>query len=45
VLGGAVALSFAGRADADSDPLPSWNAARAKDAIVKFVHTTTDAAN
>ena len=45
VLGGAAALSLAGRADADSDPLPSWNAGRAKDAIVKFVHATTDAAS
>src|SRR5258707_8704357 len=42
MLGGAAALSLAGRADAESDPLPSWNAGPAKDAIVKFVHATTD---
>ena len=28
-----------------SDPLPSWNEGPAKDAIVKFVHATTDAAS
>ena len=45
MLGGAAALSLAGPADAESDPLPSWNAGPAKDAIVKFVHATTDAAS
>jgi phosphoglycolate phosphatase-like HAD superfamily hydrolase len=45
MLGGAAALSLAGRADAESDPLPFWNAGPAKDAIVKFVHATTDAAS
>jgi hypothetical protein len=45
MLGGAAALSLAGRADAESDPLPSWNAGPAKDAIVAFVHATTDAAS
>ena len=45
MLGGAAALSLAGQADAESDPLPSWNAGPAKDAIVKFVHATTDAAS
>ena len=45
MLGGAAALSLAGQANAESDPLPSWNAGRAKDAIVKFVHATTDAAS
>src|SRR5580693_1707201 len=45
MLGGAAALSLAGRADAESDPLPSWNAGPAKDAIVKFVNATTDAAS
>jgi hypothetical protein len=45
MLGGAAALSLAGRADAEGDPLPSWNAGPAKDAIVKFVHATTDAAS
>ena len=42
MLGGAAALSLAGQAVAESDPLPSWNAGSAKDAIVKFVHATTD---
>jgi phosphoglycolate phosphatase-like HAD superfamily hydrolase len=45
VLGGAAALSLAGRAGAESDPLPSWNGGPAKDAIVKFVRATTDAAS
>ena len=45
MLGGAAALSLAGQANAESDPLPSWNAGPAKDAIVKFVHATTDAAS
>ena len=45
MLGGAAALSLAGRANADGDPLPSWNVGPAKDAIVKFVHSTTDAAS
>jgi hypothetical protein len=45
MLGVAAALSLAGQADAESDPLPSWNAGQAKDALVKFVHATTDAAS
>jgi hypothetical protein len=45
MLGGAAALSLAGRARADSDPLPSWNDGSAKDAIVKFVQATTDSAS
>ena len=45
MLGGVAALGLAGRADAQGDPLPSWNAGPAKDAIVKFVHATTDAAS
>src|ERR1700721_2944605 len=45
MLGGAAALSLAGRADAQTAPLPSWNAGPAKDAIVKFVNATTDAAS
>jgi phosphoglycolate phosphatase-like HAD superfamily hydrolase len=45
MLGGAAALGLAGRADAQGDPLPSWNAGPAKDAIVKFVQATTDAAS
>jgi phosphoglycolate phosphatase-like HAD superfamily hydrolase len=45
MFGGAAVLSLAGQANAESDPLPSWNAGPAKDAIVKFVHATTDAAS
>jgi hypothetical protein len=45
VLGGAAALSLVGPAAAESDPLPSWNDGPAKDAIVKFVHATTDASS
>jgi hypothetical protein len=43
MLGGAPVLSLAGQADAESDPLPSWNVGPAKDA--QFVHATTDAAS
>jgi haloacid dehalogenase-like hydrolase len=43
MAGGAAAFTLAGRANAESDPLPSWNAGPAKDAIVKFVGATTDA--
>src|SRR5271156_6661036 len=45
MLGGAAALRLVGQANAESDPLPSWNAGPAKGAIVKFVHATTDAAS
>jgi len=45
LLGGTAALGLVGQADAESDPLPSWNAGPAKDGIVKFVHATTDAAS
>jgi phosphoglycolate phosphatase-like HAD superfamily hydrolase len=45
LLGAAASVSVAGPASAQSDPLPSWNDGPAKDAIVKFVHATTDAAS
>jgi phosphoglycolate phosphatase-like HAD superfamily hydrolase len=45
MLGGAAALGLPGQADAESDPLPSWSAGSAKDAIFKFVYATTDAAS
>ena len=45
VLGAAASVSAAGPASAQSDPLPSWNDGPAKQAIVKFVHATTDAAS
>jgi phosphoglycolate phosphatase-like HAD superfamily hydrolase len=45
MLGAAASVSAAGPASAQSDPLPSWNDGPAKQAIVKFVHATTDAAS
>src|ERR1700728_3397514 len=45
MLGAAASVSFAGPASAQSDPLPSWNDGPAKQAIVKFVDATTDAAS
>jgi phosphoglycolate phosphatase-like HAD superfamily hydrolase len=45
LLGAAASVSVAGAASAQSDPLPSWNDGPAKQAIVKFVHATTDAAS
>jgi phosphoglycolate phosphatase-like HAD superfamily hydrolase len=41
----AASVGRIGPADAESDPPPSWSPGPAKDAIVKFVHATTDAAN
>jgi phosphoglycolate phosphatase-like HAD superfamily hydrolase len=41
----ASSLALAKSAAADDDPLPSWNGGAAKEAIVKFVHATTDAAS
>ena len=38
-------LGLAGKAGAQSDPLPSWNAGPAKNAILKFVRATTDPAS
>jgi haloacid dehalogenase-like hydrolase len=45
LAGAAGSVRLIGPASAQSDPLPSWNAGPAKDAIVKFVHATTDAAS
>ena len=45
VLGAAAGLSAAGPTSAQTDPLPSWNDGPAKDAILKFVRTTTDSAS
>jgi hypothetical protein len=45
LLGGAATLGLAGQADAESDPLPSWNAGPAKDAILGFVRATTDSSS
>jgi phosphoglycolate phosphatase-like HAD superfamily hydrolase len=40
-----VSLAFVAQALAQTDPLPSWNAGRAKNAIVDFVQTSIDPAN
>ena len=45
VLGTAASVTLAAPATAQSDPLPSWNDGPAKEAIVKFVQATTDAAS
>jgi hypothetical protein len=45
LLGAAASVSVARQAYAADDPLPSWSNGAAKDAIVKFVHATTDAAS
>jgi hypothetical protein len=42
VLGAAAGLTAARPAGAESDPLQSWNDGPAKEAILKFVHATTD---
>jgi phosphoglycolate phosphatase-like HAD superfamily hydrolase len=42
VLGAAASLGIARPASAANDPLPSWNDGPAKQAILKFVHATTD---
>ena len=42
----AASLALAkGASAADDDPLPSWSEGPAKQAILKFVHTTTNAAS
>ena len=38
-------LAFVAQALAQTDPLPSWNAGRAKNAIVDFVQASTDPTN
>jgi phosphoglycolate phosphatase-like HAD superfamily hydrolase len=45
MVAAAASLSLAGKAGAQSDPLPSWNAGPAKDAILEFVRATTDPAS
>ena len=45
VLGSAASATLVSPSNAQSDPLPSWNDGPAKDAIVKFVDATTDAAS
>ena len=36
------AAALSAQALAQTDPLPAWNEGPAKQAIVKFVHATTD---
>ena len=45
VLGSAASATLVSPSNAQSDPLPSWNDGPTKDAIVKFVHATTDSAS
>src|SRR6478672_12585949 len=40
-----VSLAFVAQALAQTDPLPSWNAGRARNAIVDFVQMSIDPAN
>ncbi len=42
LLGAAAGAGVAGTAQAQSDPLPSWNDGPAKEAILTFVRATTD---
>ena len=42
MVGAATGLSVAGTANAEDDPLPSWNEGPAREAIFKFVRATTD---
>jgi phosphoserine phosphatase len=45
VLALAAGLTLAAQALAQTDPLPSWNDGPTKQAIVQFVHATTDQSN
>ena len=45
VLGSAASATLVSPSNAQSDPLPSWNDGPTTDAIVKFVHATTDFAS
>ncbi|MFG1418414.1 HAD family hydrolase [Xanthobacter sp. V0B-10] len=45
LIGAAAGLAAGTPAGAQDDPLPSWNAGAAKDAILKFVRDTTDGAS
>jgi hypothetical protein len=42
MMGAAAGLSVVGTANAEADPLPSWDDGSAKDAILRFVRATTD---
>jgi phosphoglycolate phosphatase-like HAD superfamily hydrolase len=44
-LGTVATLSVVRTADAQTDPLPSWNEGAVKDAILKFVRATTDSSS
>jgi hypothetical protein len=45
VIGAAASVRVAGSALAQTDPLPSWNDGPPKEAILKFVHATTDSSS
>jgi phosphoglycolate phosphatase-like HAD superfamily hydrolase len=45
LLGAAATVSATRAAEAQADPLPSWNGGPAKDAILKFVRSTIDSAS
>jgi hypothetical protein len=45
MMGAGAGLSVVGTANAEADPLPSWNDGPAKDAILKFVRATTDSSS
>ncbi|HKN11484.1 MAG TPA: haloacid dehalogenase-like hydrolase, partial [Pseudomonadota bacterium] len=45
LLAGVGSLTSGTKALAQTDPLPSWNDGPAKQAIVEFVHSTTDQAS
>jgi phosphoglycolate phosphatase-like HAD superfamily hydrolase len=45
LVGAAASAGLAGRAQAQSGPLPSWNDGPAKEAIIKFVRATTDSSS
>jgi phosphoglycolate phosphatase-like HAD superfamily hydrolase len=42
MLGAAATVGLAGQADAQTDPLPSWNDGAAKNTILEFLRKTTD---
>ena len=42
VIGAAASVSLAEKASAHADPLPSWSEGSARDAVLKFVRSTTE---
>jgi phosphoglycolate phosphatase-like HAD superfamily hydrolase len=45
LIGAVASAGVAGTAQAQSDPLPSWNDGAAKEAILRFVRATTDSSS